>query len=53
MKNTAKLTLAELKVKAAKTNVVENLDAIKGGELSGCHTDWDRICKAFDRWAKK
>ena len=47
MKNTGRLTLAELKAKADQSNVVENLEAIQGAGLFNCHGKWGAIGKGI------
>ena len=49
MKNTRRLTLAQFKAKADKSNVVENLERIKGGDLNDCHGIWGVIGKKWDK----
>ena len=52
MKNTGRLTLAELKAKADQSNIVENLEAIQGGNLFNCHGDWGKVGKGIRDAAK-
>lgn len=50
MENTKRLTLAELKAKADQSNVVENMEAIQGGNLFNCHGKWGAIGKKVGAW---
>lgn len=47
---TGRLSLAELKAKADQSNVVENLEAIQGGNLFNCHGKWGQIGKKAGDW---
>lgn len=47
MNNTGRLSLAELKAKADGTNMVENLESIRGEGLFNCHGNWGARGKAL------
>ena len=53
MQNTGRLNLAELKAKADQSNLVENLEAIQGGNLFNCHGNWGAIGKRIGAAAER